>query len=121
MTYEIEKCITSNHYSINGLIESGYKFADIKITLDAKEVNEGKQEIYISYTEDSPIIKRYDFIYGGAGTTSNFSNVIASFKDIPLNNFAETEKLVIKYGANGNGNDDWINKNVRVQITFTRC
>ena len=47
------------------------------------------------------------------------SNQEFEFDTIDLD-FLTSPKLYIRYGASGNYNDDWYNKNVKVRIQFLR-
>lgn len=58
--------------------------------------------------------------YGGSDKNTSYGVVSFTFDDIPIEKFAEENMIVLRYGASGKNDDDWQNKNVYVQITYSK-
>lgn len=96
----------------------GYKYIDINLQLSIKEDWDGYQWIFLF----SSCLKSNDYLIAENEKMSATSSYIAysfSFEKIDINVFDENlNTLYIRYGASGNYEDDWFNKNLKVGLTI---
>lgn len=111
--------IYNGRYDLEDLKSQGYVTIAIEITMQAKEVNDGYQYIFIyDDTTDTTLLAGGRFEIGPDKKQTSYSEfmfyVELELLKIQDNNF------VIRYGASGNYDDDWMNKNIEVQIGFSK-
>ena len=106
---------------ITSLKNKGYKKLKLRIIIDIKEREDGYQYIMIYDGKDKNTSKQLDGVtieHGGTGRNKNYKTYSYSFI-LDLDNIP-SNYIYILYGASGFGNDDWYNRNVKVEATFTQ-
>lgn len=103
------------------LKDKGIKKIVLTITFEAKEVNDGYQHIFIytkeKDTSDNRLLASEKFELGKGVKQTTYESKTFTFS-FSVNDL-EDENIYIRYGASGEKEDDWINKNVKVRIMFT--
>ncbi len=131
-----EKTITdngrfTNPYDNVNLSNSGYTFNDlllrnittvnVVISLDAKEVDDGYQHIFLydGSLQTSNLLGSYEFEHGSGYKNTQYNDVDKPYVFIFTIPLAElTSSFTIRYGASGNYADTWKNKNIRISYMF---
>lgn len=108
-------------YNVPELIKDDYKTVKITVTLDAKEINDGYQYLFLykGSENNAELIQEIKFEHGSGYKDTNFKNYSFTFNKINLSSLSSSF-LYIRYGASGNGEDDWVNKNIRVSAVFSQ-
>ena len=111
-------------YSFELLRQSGYNAFNVTVIMDMKEGDDGYQYVFLfssnKKSNDYLLATCQKELSDGVDKITNYqSNQEFEFDTIDLN-FLTSPKLYIRYGASGNYNDDWYNKNVKVRIQFLR-
>lgn len=117
-------------YSYAVLKSLGFTKMKVVITLSMKEVDNGYQYICIynsecnGFTDEQKdahkVCPDIQYSYGGSDKKTTYGVVTFTFDDIPIEKFAEENIIVLRYGASGKNDDDWQNKDVYVQITYSK-
>ncbi len=121
-------------YDYKGLMDLGYMYLDINITLQAKEVDDGYQYIFLYNTPDCQSVAESileDYI-PGIGDNAKKGLLAESQFEIGPGEVWDTyelrkfhfqvstgnmiDYLYIRYGASGKKKDTWRNKDVHVDI-----
>ncbi|MDE6598062.1 MAG: hypothetical protein K2K60_05445 [Clostridia bacterium] len=103
---------------------NGYQYVTVTIRLEMREKDRGYQQVFL-YPNTKEIydsfVDRIEVQYGGDGVTKDFGEVYFNFKTIPLSNLVVDNKLglVVRYGATGGGEDDWVNRNMSMTVTVS--
>lgn len=112
----------------NDLYNNGFRYADITISIDMKEKHYGYQEVLLFagndlYSTSDAIWYIDDYEYGGNDLKKEYSTVEfrIGMRDLFAFIADDKRKLYIRYSANGSFEDDWLNKNLKVTITFSKC
>lgn len=113
--------VSSSGYTFNNLQSRGITRVHVIIELDAKEVDDGYQYIFLydGTSESSTLLGSYQFEHGVGykRTNYNLSNAPYTFVfSMQLSDLSSS--YAIRYGASGNGADTWKNKNVYVSYMF---
>jgi hypothetical protein len=113
--------LSSSGYMVSNLIQKGLTHAHVVIEIDVKEVNDGYQYIFLydNFLTTGNELGSYQFEHGPGTkkTTYNLPEEPYTFVfTVSLANL--TNSFVIRYGASGNNDDDWKNKNIRVSYMF---
>ncbi len=100
--------------------KEGYKYVQLYLTFDAKEVDDGYQQIYILPNKDTNknnAISFLEFEHKPGSRDKNYQTYSFSFRlyftDIKESNF------YIGYNARGSGSDTWIINNIQVAFYFS--
>ena len=131
---QVDICYLS--YDLNGLVAAGYIYLKIEITLEAREYDDGYQYLFLynssscQGTIESTIIG--DIIPGMTDTISDgllwstkfeltSGSKQTSWKDRNFSFYIKTsnvkDNLWLRYGASGDWEDDWGNRNVQITVT----
>ena len=108
-------------YGITVLQANGYTTANITLTLTMKEYNMGYQHIllYNGTSSNATLWAEKKLELGGTATQKNYITQSYDFQ-IPLSAFNVANPLiVVRYSASGAGPDQWLNKDLKVKITFS--
>ena len=111
----------SGGLSISQLKAKGYVRLKLKITIDIAEKKDGYQYIMIYDENNESTATQLDGVtieHGPGKEDNNFKTYSYNFTI----NISEIKSnyIYLLYGASGVGNDDWYNKNVKVEGTFTK-
>lgn len=101
--------------------ELGFTKMDINITFQMCEIDKGYQHVFLFSSDISSndyLISQKDIEYCGDDLGSTYGEISILFEDILASNFKDNAKLYIRYGASGEKDDDWKNKDVNVKITY---
>ncbi|MDE6408251.1 MAG: hypothetical protein K2K48_01265 [Anaeroplasmataceae bacterium] len=108
-----------SHYkmSVSDLIAKGHETISLKITFEGKEVHDGYQEILIFDKPDerdvtNALAKKTDIELAHGKIQKEYLSVEV-YLIIPLKKVSE-DFIVIRWGAHGEGYDDWYCRNVKV-------
>ena len=107
--------------SISELKNRGYKKLKLTVSLDIAEIKDGYQYFMIYYgnNESTAIcIGSKDIEHTRHKEDNNYKTYIFDI-EIDINSI-KSNNIYFLYGASGVGNDDWYNKNVKVEGTFTK-
>lgn len=105
----------------------GYTKMDIYVEMKVKEVNMGYQIVALynsESTSSSYEFGRLQFEYGGTWLDNDYGDTVGYLcRDVPINTFYginsnDRYKLVIRYSADGTGEDTWVNKEIYVNIVY---
>lgn len=117
-------------YAYKTLKDAGFTKMTVKVTLTMKEVDNGYQYICIynsecnGFTDEEKdahkVCPDIQYSYGGSDKKTTYGVVTFTFDDIPIEKFAEENMIVLRYGASGKNDDEWQNKDVYVQITYSK-
>lgn len=134
-----QKCDTvllNKDFDYEGLLFAGYTSFEIAFQFDVYEINDGYQYVFfykdkncvdtssIDYfinntilgnTPDDPsLLYGYRFEHTpGASDSSTYAHSFVAHIDIKN----MKDSLYIRYGASGNGEDTWVNQNVKITVT----
>lgn len=113
--------LSSSGYVLSDLLQKGLTQAHVVIELDVKEVDDGYQYIFLydSSLSTANELGSYQFEHGPGfkKTTYNLPDEPYIFVfTVSLSSLSNS--FVIRYGASGNYDDDWKNKNVRISYMF---
>ena len=109
----------NNTLSSSLLYSNGFRYISFKIALQMKEIDPGYQEILVYNGSGSLIWSNTDIELGGANLQKNY--IVQEFycRNILLSS-SSSRYLYIRYGAHGNGDDDWSNTTLCLDIVFSR-
>lgn len=99
----------------------GYnKISRIKITLDVKEEDDGYQYLFLynGASDSSELLKEIKFEHGSGYKNKNYLTHTFYVYNINLSKLDDI--LVVRYGASGNWEDTWKNKNLKIEFTFSK-
>ena len=108
---------------------NNFTLVDIYVMMEMREINSGYQiiRLYSSEKEDEAyFIDEFMYEYEGNSLGSEYGSSICFVRySIPISTFENSDpedcyKLVIRYSASGMFSDDWINKNIRVNVVYRR-
>lgn len=113
------ECIDLSLYSTHSLTEIktyGYTWLKIKLSFSLKLVDKGNQEIRISNNENYDI-----YLYR---VNKEFTTETKQYNDYSLEYYGNIDdinmgKVYIFYDASGSGDDDWMIKDLKVDIIFS--
>jgi len=103
---------------------AGYRYLVINVSMDIAEENDGYQYVFVYNTTkvgsndntDAGLLYKFQHDHGGSGVYE-WSNV--GFQtSIPLDKV--TDNLYLRYGASGEKEDTWYNKNVQMIVTVVK-
>lgn len=107
-------------FPVADLMQAGYRYFSIKISLDICEKNDGYQYIFLynnpTSTTDKDLIGDHKFDHGGSGVDSWFTETITL--NVSIDSLSDS--IYIRYGASGEDEDSWYNENVKVTVTATK-
>ncbi len=108
------------NYNSSILKEAGYKTLKIELQMDIKEVDDGYQYIMIYAHSDhsGDGVDGCTIEHGGTKKNTSYKSYSYVFT-IDLNKF-NGDVIVIRYGASGDFDDDWKNKNLKVVFTISK-
>ena len=107
-------------YSSSALKKAGYKTVKIDLYIDIKEVDDGYQYImiYAHSANNGEGVAGCTIEHGGSKKNTNYQTYHYTY-NIDLDKFNE-DVIIIRYGASGNFEDNWKNKNLRITFTVTK-
>ncbi len=111
---EVSSTVGLGGYAINA-VKSEY--------LDLSELKDGLPIFVNGYIENKTISK--SIVTNSFSTSLGYSSTITGSYDVftanlSLEDFSESKLLVIRYGASGEGEDTWKNKNLKVHIQYKK-
>lgn len=108
------KDVYDGKYNIDTLKTEGYYTMAVEITLDVKKIDDGYQYIFIyDDTRSDTFLTGCQFECG-----KSYRNMTFYF-EVSIFNIKEND-FVIRYGASGKFSDDWENKNLNIQVGFSK-
>lgn len=113
--------ISSTGYTYNDLLLRGITMVHVIIELDAKEVDDGYQYIFL-YDDDletATFLGSYQFEHGAGYKNTSYSDPDEPYVfifSVPITDLSSS--FTIRYGASGNFSDTWKNKNIRISYMF---
>lgn len=124
--YDIINLEATNFDIKNDFYDNDFRFLEIDIEIDMKEIDDGYQEFYIynsSGLNGNSIWSKTNYEYGPGFLDNSYRHIFISTGKISLSNFIDSDKrkIYLRYGAHGNGEDDWTNKNLTLTIKFSKC
>lgn len=100
----------------------GYTKMDIVISMQIKEIDKGYQYVMLfnNTIKNNTYLVAESEAYEANGTSlaSSYESATFTFCDIPIESFYNTKSLVVRYGASGSDEDDWMNKYLYVKIKY---
>lgn len=106
------------------LYDNDYRYLEITLHLDMKEIHDGYQEFYIynSLSSKNPIWMKTNYEYFRGITHNQYERISVCTDKIQLSNFIDLDKrkVFLKYGAHGRDEDNWVNKNLVMTIKFSK-
>jgi|GEM_PF-3541704 MAC/Perforin domain. len=122
----------NNHYDIinlkdllgvykTTLEEEEIKKIYIKVSFDAREVNDGYQYVFLYAKEKesgNTLFGTKQFEHTAGKKNTSYKHYTFEFQLFVSQLF--NEKIYIRYGASGSLDDDWKNKNLKVEIKLTK-
>lgn len=108
------------NYNGDDLRKAGYKTLKIDLQIDIKEVDDGYQYImiYAHSASSGDGVDGCTIEHGGTKKDTTYKTYHYNFS-IDLNKFYE-DVIIIRYGASGNFDDNWKNKNLKVMFTISK-
>ncbi len=106
-----------------------FNYLDIYLDLEIREINMGYQIIAYYYSEKEDVayeIDRFTFEYEGTSLGSEYGDAVCfCIKNIPIETFINDDpedsyKIVFRYSAEGNGEDDWANRDLYTNIVYVK-
>lgn len=107
--------------------ENGYSIVEVYVMMEMREIDYGYQIISLYSSEkqnDAYLIHTFEFEYEGTSLGSEYDSSICFARfQIPISTFISSDpedsyKVVIRYSARGSLEDDWANRNIRVNIVY---
>lgn len=120
--YDIIK-LDEMQYGIRALSQLGFKTVTIEYTAEMKEIDDGYQYIFVyksTENNDNHLFQTKKFELNGTSKQKDYTTMTFKFDKIYLSELLDTRMLVFRYGASGAFNDDWMNKNVNIKLTFEK-
>ena len=140
-TQHMDKIVLVNDYKVNDLARAGYKKLKMKFSFSICEVDDGNQHVFVYSSRQSATglnaVSDFSdgYIYGDVAELKKeeehlkYEHKFEHSPDVldtewktmefeielPLSSIGEN--MYIRYGASGNKNDDWKNKDVIVTVT----
>lgn len=107
-------------FPISDLIRAGYRYLTVKVYMEISEENDGYQYVFIysnsTSTDEDGLLSEHKYDHGGSGVTGWSPMIFTS--TVAIDDI--TDSLYLRYGASGDNEDTWYNKNVKVTITATK-
>lgn len=100
----------------------GYKYVNIDIIFDHKEVNDGYQYFFIfksSLESNEHLIHTQQFEHVPGSKDKTYITEEFNLNAISIDQFSG-KTFIIRWGASGSFNDDWYNKNLQVRVSITK-
>ncbi len=97
----------------------GYKTMDITVTMQMRKISKGLQGLLLfnsTASSNDYYVDGHEFSYCGSTLGKEYGEVSYTFSGLTTSSFSDM--LVLRYGASGTANDDWMNKDVRVKIVY---
>lgn len=104
---------------INTLKRNGINYIKMTISIDVKEINDGYRHIFLyDGTSESAnlLTDQCNFEYGTGAVMEAYEKFEFDFV-FNINSLIENT-FYIRYGASGQGEDDWLNRYVKVKFGF---
>lgn len=101
------------------LYTRGFRYISFKITIKMCEIDDGIQEILIYDGANNLLTSKTDIELGGGSKQTSYTTEHYYFNNINLTSNS-SNYLYLRYGAHGYGNDDWYNKEVSLDIVFSK-
>lgn len=102
-------------------LEEEIKKIYIKVSFDAREVNDGYQYVFLYAKEKesrNTLFGTKQFEHTAGKKNTSYKHYTFEFQLFVSQLF--NEKIYIRYGASGSLDDDWKNKNLKVEIKLTK-
>jgi hypothetical protein len=121
--YDLVNFKDSFDIDLDAIKASGFTRIDFKIKLNVKEGDDGYQYIFlyktISKSENALDSIKFEHASGRKDTSYWLhSEAELYFNNISIDRFADS--FVLRYGASGNGNDTWYNKELQLKLIFKK-
>ena len=123
-------------FDYEGLLFAGYTSFEITFEFDVYEINDGYQYVFFYKDKNCVDTSSFDYfvnntilgntpsdpslLYGyrfehtpGVADSSTYAHSFVAHIDIKN----MKDSLYIRYGASGNGEDTWVNQNVKITVT----
>jgi len=110
--------------NIDAMKLKGYKTISFYIQLNVREINDGYQHIFLfssTAASDTYLISELRFEHSPSKDTSwrvHYETEL-KFENISIDKFPNNE-FIIRYDASGSGDDDWENKDLKVQLVIKK-
>lgn len=111
--------VYNGKYNLDDLYDQGYRTMAVEITMDIKEVHDGYQYIFIYDDTSTTSYLRGAQIEHGPGKKDTEYRTYTFYFEVDINNVRDND-FVIRYGAGGSFSDDWKNKNVKIQVGWSK-
>ena len=97
----------------------GYTKIAIKISMSVREIDDGYQyiAIYNGSSSSAKQLRSTKFEHGSSKDTSTWTHNFTY--NLSLDDLVDS-KFYIRYDASGAFSDDWVNKNLNIQITVSQ-
>lgn len=106
-------------YDVDTLYKNGYRTIVCEIELTMREINKGYQYIYIyDNTKAETWLSGCKYELGGTKKIS-VDTTVTFYAEINLANITNND-FVIRYDASRKDNDNWINKDVKIFVGFSK-
>ena len=109
--------------NISECIAQGFIKMDITLNFEVAELYDGYQYVFLYQKEssgsDNILLDSKDMDIGGNSVSRDYQSMTLNFYDIELVKIMNN-KLFVRYGASGAGNDTWLNKNFKVTVNLSR-
>lgn len=109
--------------NISECIAQGFIKMDITLNFEVAELYDGYQYVFLYQKEssgsDNILLDSKDMDIGGNSVSRDYQSMTLNFYDIELVKIMNN-KLFVRYGASGAGNDTWLNKNFKVTVYLSR-
>lgn len=121
--------LNSNLYNASGygldiFRKNDFKYIDVKYTADMKEIYHGYQHIFLYSNEEdlgnnSNLLWSKTIELNGNSKQTSYTTKTYTISNILLSELPDN-LIVFRYAASGSQDDDWMNKNIRVDITLRK-
>lgn len=115
--------LNTEQYGYDIYSSCNYKYVNISIRLEMKEIHRGYQHFYLYL--GSELIQEIKYEYGGNALKTDYTYVTQTFTQINFAKLKEGNKnkfktIYIRYGASGSQDDDWCNKNCTITVKISK-
>ncbi len=112
--------ITTSDYNYSPLqMKNNYMYITIKVEINIKEIDDGYQYIFLynGVESNSTLLGTKEIEHGSGKLNETYQKYSFEFSKIPLSSFA-TDDIVLRYGASGTNDDNWVNSNLHISIEY---
>lgn len=113
--------LSNSGFTMSNLLQKGITNVHVIVEIDVKEVDDGYQYIFLydNYLTTASELGCYQFEHGPGYKKTSYNLPDEPYTFVfTVSIVSLTDNFVIRYGASGNYDDDWKNKNIRVSYMF---